>query len=314
MDARAEQHRDAGPLANGIGVLGVGAMGHPIAEHIQRAAAAYGGELLILERSVPHAGDLIAAGARAVRTPRAMAEAAGVIVAMLPDLPQIEAAVHGEDGLLAGIAPGRVVRLVVGSTVAAPGLQQLDRVLRELPGAPLRIVDAPVSGGEEGAKAGALAIMVGGDDEDVALVRPVLEAYGRAVRLGEVGAGQVAKACNQLVVAATVAALGESAVLAERAGIDLAVLFDLLGGGYAASRILETRGRRFVEDDFRVSGAAEYMTKDLRAAAAVSASYGVEAPTLSALHALFEDIAAAGYGRSDISVTKQFTRDRSAQG
>lgn len=302
---------DEMPMPKHIGVIGIGVMGHPIAQHIQRAQREVEGELIILERSAQHAPDLIEAGARVVSSPADMARATSVIVMMLPDLVHVAAAIDGPDGILAGVADDRHVVLVVGSTVSAPALIALAARLGTRPGRPIRIVDAPVSGGEEGAKAATLSIMVGADDADADAAWPVLCAYGSPRRLGSIGAGQTAKACNQLIVASTVAALGEAAVIGQRAGLDLHVLFDLLGNGYAASRILETRRHRFVDDDFSVSGAARYMTKDLHAAEALAAELNVKPSVLPALAAFFADLESAGYGDFDIAVAKKFISDRS---
>ena len=138
----------------------------------------------------------------------------------------------------------------------------------------VRVVDAPVSGGVEGAEAGTLSIMVGGEDRDVADGWAVLSACGNPVHLGPLGSGQVAKACNQMIVASTILALGEAAVLAERSGLDLTELFRLLGGGYAGSRILESRGDRIIQQDYSPSGVAKYMVKDLDFASAVATATG----------------------------------------
>lgn len=300
-----------GALPAAIGLIGAGAMGHPMARHLQAALRLRGGELFLLDRSATHTPDLVDAGAVVVASPAEMARRAEAIVIMVPDLPQVAEVVEGPDGLLAGADADPGLIAIVGSTVSGPGLADLDRSLRARAGMSIRIVDAPVSGGVEGAQAATLSIMVGGNAADVASAWPVLSTYGTPRWLGAVGAGQTAKACNQLVVAATVAALGEAAVLAERAGLDLAVLFDLLSGGYAASRILETRGRRFVDDDFSVAGAARYMTKDLHAASALSDGLGVDAPILRAAYRLFQDIEHAGFGDLDIAVTKKLVAARS---
>src|SRR5664279_236167 len=143
-------------------------------------------------------------------------------------------------------APERVAGLLAAGAVWADSAADEARAASS---DRVRIVDAPLSGGEEGAEAGTLSIMVGGPDEDAALVADVLGAGGRAVHLGPLGAGQVAKACNQLIVAATIACNAEVAVVAERSGLDLAKLFELLLGGYAASRVMEVTARRFVEHD-----------------------------------------------------------------
>ena len=174
----------------------------------------------------------------------------------------------------------------------------------------MRVVDAPVSGGVEGAEAGTLSIMVGGEERDVADAWAVLSACGNPVHLGPLGSGQVAKACNQMIVASTILALGEAAVLAERSGLDLAELFRLLGGGYAGSRILESRGDRIIQEDYSPSGVAKYMVKDLDFASAVAAATGTHPVLLPAVKAAFEELTALGHGDSDIAVTRRYIEQR----
>ena len=171
------------------------------------------------------------------------------------------------------------------------------------------MIDAPVSGGSEGAQAGTLSIMVGGDERDVSDVWPVLAACGNPVHLGPLGSGQ-AKACNQMIVAATVFALGEAAVLADRSGIDLAELFGMLAGGYASSRILETRGSRIVSENYAPSGAARYMVKDLSFASTVAEATGTHVVLLPAVRAAFEELTAQGHGDQDIAVMRRYIAQR----
>ena len=183
------------------------------------------------------------------------------------------------------------------------------RLARTTAGA-VRVVDAPVSGGVEGAEAGTLSIMVGGEEHDVADAWAVLSACGNPVHLGPLGSGQVAKACNQMIVASTILALGEAAVLAKRSGLDLAELFRLLGGGYAGSRILESRGDRIIQEDYSPSGVAKYMVKDLDFASAVAAATGTHPVLLPAVKAAFEELTALGHGDSDIAVTRRYIEQR----
>lgn len=247
---------------------------------------------------------LEAAGARGVDSCRRLAEDSEVVLVVLPDLPQLAELLDGDDGLLAGVGAPTV--LVVCSTVAPTGLRELAERVGGATDGLLRVVDAPVSGGRDGAEAGTLSIMVGGDDDDVAVALPVLETMGTPVHLGPLGSGQVAKACNQLVVAATIQALGECAVIAERSGLDLAVLMEVLGGGYAGSRILTTRGQRLVEHDHSPSGAARYMVKDLDSALAAADATGTGTRLLPALRASFGELVEAGFGDEDIAVTQAF--------
>lgn len=261
-----------------------------------------GFELHVTGRTRSRADALVADGATWHRTARTMAARADVVVLMVPDLPDVDAVLDGDDGLLAGVTRPTVV--VVASTVSPEGVRALDRRVADATGGLARVVDAPVSGGEEGAVAATLSIMVGGRPADVAVALPVLAAAGTPVHLGPLGAGQVAKACNQMVVAATVLALGEASVVAERAGLDVATLLELLGGGYAGSRVLEVKRHRFANHDHSPSGPARFMVKDLRFAAEEAARTGTATPQLDTVRAVFADLTDAGLGDHDTSVVQ----------
>jgi 2-hydroxy-3-oxopropionate reductase len=201
--------------ADGVGVIGLGAMGHPMATNLLRE---FPDGVQLTGRDRTRYEDLVGAGARWHDTPRDLADAVAIVMLMLPDLPEVEAVLDGPQGLLAAYPHDLLV--IISSTSSPTGVRDLSARLRqEHPG--VRVVDAPVSGGVDGAEAGTLSIMVGGAENDVAQALPVLAACGTPVHLGPLGSGQVAKACNQLVVAATVLALGEAAVLADRSGLDL---------------------------------------------------------------------------------------------
>jgi 2-hydroxy-3-oxopropionate reductase len=257
------------------------------------------------------AEELVAAGAEWHETPALLADGADLIIIVLPDLPEVEAVLYGADGILAG-SQGDLV-LVICSTSSPTGVRTLAKRLHEDSDGRIQVVDAPVSGGEDGATAGTLSIMVGGDSEPVVAATLILTACGRPVHLGPLGAGQVAKACNQMIVAATVLALGEAAVLADRSGIDVGQLFELFGGGYAASRILETRGPRMVAEDYTPSGVAKYLLKDLRYAADVAEDTGTSTALLPALRTTFEDLVRSGLGESDMAVTRRYIEERSGK-
>ncbi len=279
-------------------------MGHPMAANILRSGTA----VHITGRSPEKYGDLIEAGAVWHNTARSLADAVGVIVLMLPDLPQVEEMLAGPDGILAGGFDDLL--LVIASTSSPIGVRDLGRRLALETDGRVRVIDAPVSGGSEGAQAGTLSIMVGGDERDVNDAWPVLAACGKPVHLGPLGSGQVAKACNQMIVAATVLAIGEAAVLADRSGLDLDKLFRLLAGGYADSRILQTRGDRIVREDYTPSGAARYLVKDLRFAATVAQATGTNAILLPVLQAAFTELTERGYGDHDIAVTRRYVAQR----
>jgi 2-hydroxy-3-oxopropionate reductase len=286
------------------GVIGLGVMGHPMAANILRSGTA----VHITGRSPEKYGDLIEAGAVWHNTAQSLADAVGVIVLMLPDLPQVEEMLAGPDGILAGRFDDLL--LIIASTSSPIEVRDLGRRLSQETKGRVRVIDAPVSGGSEGAKAGTLSIMVGGDKRDVNDAWPVLAACGNPVHLGPLGSGQVAKACNQMIVAATVLALGEAAVLADRSGLELDKLFGVLAGGYAGSRILETRGDRIVREDYSPSGAARYLVKDLGFAATVAQATGTNAVLLPVLKSAFEELTGTGYGDNDIAVTRRYVAHR----
>ncbi|PPF72287.1 NAD(P)-dependent oxidoreductase [Pseudoclavibacter sp. Z016] len=287
-----------------VGVLGLGAMGLPMAGHLLAAH----GTLQLTGRRPDRASALIEAGATWHESPRELAAASDAILVMLPDLPELEAVLAGDDGLLAGAGE---LLIMVGSTVSPTGLRGLaERLTIETEGR-VRVIDSPVSGGEDGAKAGTLSIMLGGGDDEVATATSILNACGRPVHLGPLGAGEVAKACNQMIVSSTILALGEASVLAERSGIDLAVLWDLLGGGYAGSKLLESRREKLVTGDDSPSGVAKYMVKDLTFAADVADATGTHPVLLPTLRAAFDELVDAGLGERDIAVTRRFVAERS---
>jgi len=289
----------------GVGVIGLGMMGRPMAvnllEHVD-------GKVHITGRGQDRYADLIDAGAVWHETARSLAGEVGILLLMLPDLPQVDELLAGPDGILA--AQPEDLLLIISSSSSPVGVRELADRLHQTTAGAVRVVDAPVSGGVDGAEAGTLSIMVGGAEGDVAQARPVLAACGNPVHLGPLGSGQVAKACNQMIVASTVLALGEAAVLAERSGIDLGEMFRLLGGGYAGSRILETRGERIVTEDYSPSGVAKYMVKDLGFASAVAEATDTHVVLLPAVKAAFEELTAHGHGDNDIAVTRRYVSQR----
>ncbi|WP_217183290.1 NAD(P)-dependent oxidoreductase [Streptomyces sp. AC495_CC817] len=287
-----------------VGVVGLGAMGRPMADRLLRAR----GELVIHARRPQP--ELLDAGAAWAETPRELASRVDVLLVMLPDLPPLEELLAGEDGLLAGDGD---LLLLIGSTSSAPAVRELAARLDEQTSGRVRVVDCPVSGGVDGAEAGRLSIMLGGSPDDAAVAADVLSACGTPVLLGPLGAGEVAKACNQLVVSATILALGEATVLAERSGLDLEALWTLLGGGYAGSRLLESRKDKLVSGDDSPSGMARYMVKDLGFAADIAEATRTAPALLPALRAAFDEIVAAGLGDRDIAVTRRFIASRDTE-
>lgn len=283
-----------------VGFIGLGVMGLPMAGHILDGLASTGSALVVHTIDRPAADGLLARGAVWASTPAEMASRADVVVVMVPDVPQVRELLDGPAGLLAAVTAPLV--LVVCSTVSPQAVRDLDAELAVATGGLVRVVDAPVSGGQSGAEAGTLSIMVGGPEDAVSRVLPVLALAGRAVHLGPLGAGQVAKACNQLVVAAELVALAEASVVAERAGLDVAQLLDLLQGGYAGSTVLADKADRFARKDYTVSGAARFLVKDLAAYRAEAELTGTVSLLADRLHGAFADLTAAGLGNQDSSV------------
>ena len=284
-----------------VGVLGLGSMGRPMAD---RLLASRGTLVVHARTSRP---DLIAAGAHWAATPRDLATQVDALLVLLPDLPDLESLLDGEDGLLAGTGE---LLLMIGSTSSPTGVRELAARLHVASGGRIRVVDCPVSGGEDGARAGALSIMLGGEKEDAERAAELLAPCGTSVHLGPLGAGEVAKACNQLVVSATITALGEATVLAERSGIDLDALWTLLSRGYAGSNLLASRKEKLIAGDDSPSGVAKYMVKDLGFASDVAEATGTHPVLLPTLRAAFDELVESGYGDRDIAVTRRFIADR----
>jgi 2-hydroxy-3-oxopropionate reductase len=277
-----------------VAFLGLGRMGLPMALNLARSGVPVRAWNRT-PRPVPDAPDTLAV------VPDLIDAIAGadVVITILPDLPDVQAvlgATDGAAGALALAAPGAVV--VVMGTHSPPDVR---RWAAELATLGLRLVDAPVSGGDVGAQEASLSIMVGGDIDDVWRVRDLLAAMGSVVHVGPVGAGQAAKAANQIVVAATLTALGEALTLADRNGIDAATLLDVLSRGLAGSRIIELKRDKLVDRDFRPGGRASLQLKDLRFALAAAREAGVALPVTAMVDQLYAAMVAAGHGDDDHS-------------
>ena len=276
-----------------VGVIGLGIMGAPMARNLLRA----GFPLVVWNRTPQRADALVEEGAARAASPREVAERAAVTITMLSDSPDVAEVLRAPDGVLAGIGAGDVV---IDMSTIEP------RVARELAAeAAARgalMLDAPVSGGDTGAIAGTLSIMVGGDADALARVRPVLEALGtRITHVGPSGAGQVVKACNQIVVAMTLTALGEALVLGSKAGVDPAAIVEALGGGLAWSRVLEVRGPKLLARDFDPGFKLDLHAKDLAIVLATARELGVALPGTAVVDQLFHAEQSRGHGEADNS-------------
>lgn len=288
-------------MSERIAFLGTGLMGQPMAARLLSA----GFPLTVWNRTKAKAQPLLEAGANWRDTPAAAAEGAGVVITMLTDGRAVEAALF-EPGAAAALAAGAPE---AGAEAPRPVVVDMSTtsptVAREHAGrlADLGVeyVDAPVSGGTRGAAAGTLAIMAGGAKETLARLAPVFAPLGRARRVGPVGAGQLAKLANQVIVAVTIGAVAEALLLAERGGADPAAVREALAGGFADSRVLQEHGRRMLDRDFAPGGTVQNQIKDLDAAATEAAAAGLDLPLLTAVRELFHHLRAAGGGGFDHS-------------
>jgi len=294
------------------GFIGLGSMGTPMAVHLARYSAAHDGRLLVWNRSPGKDGPIVAEGGTVATDPAALVAASDVVVVMLPDLPELRELTDGPAGLLAGVR--RPTVLAVCSSVSPQAVRAFaDHAAASTDGL-VQVIDAPVSGGTEGATDGTLSIMVGGSDDAVAAAWPALTAMGTTVRhLGPIGSGALAKACNQMVVAATLIALSEASVLAESAGVDVDGLLDILAGGFGASRVLEVKRPNLVSNTYSPTGKAIYMVKDLGFVEAESRLTGTPLAQAALSLDLYRAVADAELGDQDVSVVHALIRDRAGR-
>jgi 2-hydroxy-3-oxopropionate reductase len=265
------------PEPERVAFIGLGIMGRPMARRLLGA----GFPLTVHSRSTGPVDELVAQGASRAGSPAEAASGAGVVITMLPDTPDVEHVVLGDDGVLAGAARGA---LAIDMSTIDPGAAR--RVADELVSAGVDALDAPVSGGERGAIDGTLSIMVGGAPAAFERARPLFEAMGaNIVHVGPIGAGQVAKACNQLVVAATIEAVAEALLLAERSGVDAAKVREALLGGFAGSKILEVHGQRMLDRAFEPGFRARLHRKDARIVLEQARATGTPVPSFEVVAA-----------------------------
>lgn len=269
-----------------IGFIGLGLMGKPMCRNLMRAGA----ELVVTNRSEGPRLELEAEGATAMGTPAGVASRAEIIVIMVADTPAVETVLLGSDGVLEKIRPGTLV-IDMGTTLM-PATKFFAEQIRAKGG---RYVDAPVSGGTIGAEEGNLTIMAGGSDEAFNLALPILEVLGgRITHVGSIGAGQVAKAANQVIVGLNIGAVAEALALAKAAGVDPAKVRQALGGGFADSRILEVHGKRMVEEDYRLGARATTQRKDMDQAVCLAAELGLELPATRLSRELYDRLIDSG--------------------
>ncbi len=282
-------------MAERIGLIGLGIMGKPMARNLVKA----GYELVVHNRSRGAVDELVAESEAitAASSPREVAEQVEIVILMLPDSPDVTAVVFGDDGVLGGMEQGNL--LIDMSTIAPATAIEVGKALAERGASAL---DAPVSGGDKGAIAGTLSIMVGGEAADFERAKPIFEAVGKTiVHVGAAGAGQTVKACNQVVVAINYAAVSEALVLGAKAGVDPNKIIEVLNGGLAASRVMEMRGPSMVAHNFQPGFRVNLHRKDLGIALSTGKDYDVPLPVTGLIGQLYDALAANGKGDLDHS-------------
>jgi 2-hydroxy-3-oxopropionate reductase len=240
--------------------------------------------------------EVVAAGAQAGTSSSDVASRAEVVITMLPDSPDVEQAYLGPEGVLEGARAGTI--LVDMSTISPT---MATRVAEAAAARGCPMLDAPVSGGDVGAQKGTLSIMVGGDPETFSRVEPILNVMGKAVLCGESGAGQIVKACNQVLVAVTLVGMAEALVLGAKAGVDPEKIVQVLSGGLARCGVLENRGLRVTQRDFDPGFRIRLHYKDLNIIREAGRAFGVPLPASALAHELFGAAMAAGRGELDHS-------------
>jgi 2-hydroxy-3-oxopropionate reductase len=276
-----------------LGFIGLGVMGKPMALNLIKA----GYPLIVQNHRQAVTDELLAQGARACEHPREVAAQSDIVITMLPDAPQVEEVVTGSEGILAGAQSGLIV--IDMSTISPMVATSLAERLAEHG---VRMLDAPVSGGDKGAIAGTLSIMVGGEQEVFEHTRPIFEAMGKTITyVGKSGSGQTVKACNQIVVALTIEAVSEALVLGSKAGVDPGIILKVLSGGLAANRVIEMRGEGMVSHTFTPGFRVALHHKDLGIALAAGRASQVPLPVTAIVDQMFATLEAHGQGGLDHS-------------
>jgi len=274
-----------------IGFIGLGIMGTPAAKNLLDA----GYDLVVNDLSDERVEGVTSYGAEAAPTPAAVAERADVVLTFLPEGDHVKAVALGEDGLIEG-ADDALVYVDMGTV----GPAAIREVAAELEAVGVHVIDAPVSGGEAGSKAGSLRIMFGSDDPIPPEVEAIFEVLGDHVtRIGELGAGQVAKVCNNMVGASSIVALAEALVFAEKAGVSKERIVEAMHGGTAQTWMLDNRAHAMIDHDFEPGFFSSYLYKDLRIGINDAQEYGAPVPLASVDHELFKTVEARGRGDLD---------------
>jgi 2-hydroxy-3-oxopropionate reductase len=271
-----------------IGFIGLGTMGRPMVRNLLKA----GFPVTVCGRRKLIVDEFIREGASSAGSPREVAQASDVVITMLPDSPDVREVVIGENGILSGAKPGMIV--IDMSTISPSVTREIAETASKQG---VEYLDAPVSGGEPGAAAGTLSIMVGGKPEVSEKCMPILQALGKnIVHMGGVGMGQAAKLCNQVICVLNIEAVCEGLILGAKSGLDLEKLLSVVSNGAAASWMLSNLGPKMLARDFEPGFRVKLQQKDLRLALAAADELKLALPGMSLVHQLFNTVAAAGMG------------------
>lgn len=287
-----------------IGFIGLGIMGKPMAHNLLKA----GFQVIVHNRHQEVTDELVVAGASPSAKPRDIATSCDVLITMLPASPQVEEVLLGTDGVIEGAHVGLIV--IDMSTISPIVTRTL---ANQLASRGIAMLDAPVSGGDKGAIAGTLSIMVGGEEETFNRCMPIFQALGKTiVHVGGNGAGQVVKACNQIVVALIIEAVSEALVLGSRAGVDPAKILQVLNGGLAANRVIELRGASMLAHDFAPGGRIKTHHKDIGIILELGRIYGVSLPVTALVDQMFASLVTKGRGDLDHTALLTYIEDLAA--
>jgi 2-hydroxy-3-oxopropionate reductase len=299
-----DSHQPAAPggrMAQVIGFIGLGIMGRPMARNLLKA----GYSLIVHSRSRGPVDELVAAGAKGGTSPKDVASRSDVLITMLPNSPDVELVALGKDGIVEGAKSGLI--LIDMSTIS-PLVSQ--KVAQALAPKGVRMLDAPVSGGEKGAIDGALSIMVGGEQDVFDSVLPILQAMGKTItRLGPLGFGGFTKLANQIIVAVNLTALGEALTLAKKAGLDRELTLKALAGGLAGSKCLEQKTPNYVAGSYKPGFKIDLHFKDLGLIMESARALGVPLPATAVVQELFSALRVKGRGELDHSAVITLLED-----
>jgi 2-hydroxy-3-oxopropionate reductase len=276
-----------------IGFIGLGIMGKAMAHHLVNAGYA----LSVLAKNKA-SKELVTAGAKSFSTSKEIAQHSDIIITMLPDSPEVEEVVFGEEGVLEGVRPGS---LFIDMSTIAPSAAKI--IYARLQEKGVEALDAPVSGGQVGAESASLSIMAGGSEGAFQRALPVFQKMGKnIVHIGEAGAGQTTKACNQMIVGMTIQAVAEAFTLAKKAGVNLEKMREALLGGFAQSRILDLHGKRIIDRNFKPGFKVKLHRKDMNIALQAGKEFSVPLYGSAQVAAHMDALLAQGNGELDHSV------------